>query len=88
MKAPAIQQGFADASDNLKKKGVSLDSSGVSIKTNRRAPTREEYLDATQRSFAKSSEMIAQHKDAFTTTASQRSKDQKAKTETAYRKTA
>lgn len=83
MKAPAIQQGLAEASDNLKvsatdslpagsqrsmsdldgglttlgilpvsndaeqKKGVSLDSSGVSIKTNRRAPTREEYLVST-----------------------------------------
>ncbi|CAO1618119.1 unnamed protein product [Sympodiomycopsis kandeliae] len=76
VKAPAIKEGISGAQNNLKNKGISFNEAGVSVKTNRRAPTREEYLDATQKRLAKGGEVISQHKEAFTTTAWQRAKEE------------
>lgn len=104
-KGGGVNKGISGAKDSLKQKGINLDASGVSIKTDRRAPTRDEYIvssltmsrkqclphpcleshpflqflseqDRTRASFAKSSEHIMAHKDAFTTTAGERQKQQ------------
>ncbi|PWN28092.1 hypothetical protein BDZ90DRAFT_259917 [Jaminaea rosea] len=75
VKKDSINQSISGAQEGLKQKGIRLDSSGVSIKTDRRAPTRDEYIDRTRESFARSSEVIAKHKDAFTTTAWQKQKE-------------
>ncbi|CAO1623889.1 unnamed protein product [Jaminaea pallidilutea] len=69
VKGGQIKSGMDDAQQKMRQKGITLNSSGVSIKTDRRAPTRDEYIDSTRDSFARSSETINKHKSAFTNTA-------------------
>jgi hypothetical protein len=47
-----IQQAVHQTKESLKKKGLHITDSGVSVKTDRRFD-REDYIDATQRSFIK-----------------------------------
>ncbi|CAO1613476.1 unnamed protein product [Parajaminaea phylloscopi] len=69
-----VDKSVSGVHETLKQRGIKMDSSGMSIKTDRRAPTRDEYIDRTRDRFAKSSETVMAHKDAFTTTAWERQK--------------
>ncbi|EPQ31455.1 uncharacterized protein PFL1_00790 [Pseudozyma flocculosa PF-1] len=56
---------FKDSQEALKKRGINLSSSGLSVKSDRRAMSQQEYIDKTQKSFANSADRISKHRDAF-----------------------
>ncbi|GAA6011386.1 hypothetical protein JCM10207_008322 [Rhodosporidiobolus poonsookiae] len=49
----AVQQAVVQGKDTLNKRGVTLDKSGMSVKTDRRAMTQEETEDRLQRGLMK-----------------------------------
>ncbi|ORY35720.1 hypothetical protein BCR39DRAFT_511734 [Naematelia encephala] len=52
---------------SLGAKGVSYENGRVSIKTDRAAPSREEYIASTQRAFEKGAKTMSLHPEAFRT---------------------
>ncbi|KDN52189.1 hypothetical protein K437DRAFT_293259 [Tilletiaria anomala UBC 951] len=63
--SPALQESIRNQQEALKKSGINLSDHGVSIKTDKRAPSREEYIDSAQRAFSSAGEAINRHREAM-----------------------
>jgi hypothetical protein len=52
---------------DLKKRGVTMVDGKLSVKTDRPAPSRDEYIASTQRAFERGAKTIGAHPEAFKT---------------------
>ena len=60
-----VQDKTSSTQSNLKKSGLNYENGRLSVKTDRVAPTRQEYIASTQRAFEKGGEVFKQNPSAF-----------------------
>ncbi|RSH88851.1 hypothetical protein EHS25_003079 [Saitozyma podzolica] len=51
----------------MRSKGVTYESGRLSVRTDRAAPSRDEYIASTQRAFERGAKQMSLHPDAFKT---------------------
>jgi hypothetical protein len=60
-----LSSSTAQSRSALEKQGISYKQGRLSVKTDRAAPTHEEYIQKTQRSWEEGAKMLAANADAF-----------------------
>ena len=63
----ALSQSTSATKSSLSSRGVTYQNGKLSVKTDRAAPSREEYIAQTQRAFEKGARTMSLHPDAFRT---------------------
>lgn len=66
----ALSQSTSQTRSTLSSKGVTYQDGKLSVKTDRAAPTRDEYIAQTQRAFEQGAKKMSLHPEAFKTGAS------------------
>jgi len=60
-----VQDKTSSTASSLKKSGLNYENGRLSVKTDRVAPTHQEYIASTQRAFEKGGEVFKQNPSAF-----------------------
>lgn len=60
-----IQEKTHSTTASLQSRGMKYQNGRLSVKTDRVAPTRDEYIASTQRAFEKGGQAFKNHPDAF-----------------------
>ena len=60
-----VQDKTTSTASSLKKSGLNYENGRLSVKTDRVAPTHQEYIASTQRAFEKGGEVFKQNPSAF-----------------------
>ncbi|GFZ50876.1 hypothetical protein JCM24511_08634 [Saitozyma sp. JCM 24511] len=63
----AVSASTASTQANMRSKGVTYESGRLSVRTDRAAPSRDEYIASTQRAFERGAKQMSLHPDAFKT---------------------
>ena len=63
----ALTASTTQTRSNLQQRGVSYENGKLSVKTDRAAPSREEYIASTQRAFEKGAKTFSLYPEAFRT---------------------
>lgn len=61
----ALSSSTSQTRNSLQKQGVTYQDGKLSVKTDRAAPSRQEYIASTQRAFEKGAKTMSQHPEAF-----------------------
>ncbi|PWO00422.1 hypothetical protein FA09DRAFT_327858 [Tilletiopsis washingtonensis] len=64
-KGQAVQKSLDAQAQGLKARGISLSADGISVKTNQRVMTHDEYVEKSQASLARGQDAIKKHSHAF-----------------------
>lgn len=76
VKGSSMRESIEQQKQAMRAKGLTLDGSGLAVKTNKIGVSREEEVNRTQASFAKSGKMMAAHSNAFTFGSGAKSQEQ------------
>ncbi|CEH18215.1 hypothetical protein CBOM_04630 [Ceraceosorus bombacis] len=65
VKGQQVSASIAKQKQGLKSRGLDFSGDGLSVKTNRRQMSQQEYIEKSQASLARTQERAAKHKKAF-----------------------